>query len=459
MDRQRGARFVQRLLRDGANHPCHLPDSPAQLLDWMHAQSDSATAQYAEYLQARRVGAPRRYFSNRSHALYFLKSVAPTKLVDGSWLYGVLAHAAGNTRLQPLVRTYVEELGNGRPDKNHVTLFRKLLDNHGLAPAQFAPEGLDDSLYVQGLVQLALGWNAQDFLPEIAGFNLAYEQLPLHLLITAYELNELGIDPYYFTLHVTVDNRSNGHARQACDAVMQLAPREGGGAAAAQFWQRVRAGARLADAGVGTTQVIAGFDIEAEVLRIFSAKARAGAGAHSDYCRVAGRTINDWLSVPEQMPAFLAALEGTGWIRRGEPAQASRFWGLLQGERAEMFGVFSSYELQVVCDWLRGPQPSADGLAFHETPAANQSPRRPGFRALRNVAARVQAGGANACAPGCTLAQDPLDTDLPLFRERLRSLHGAQRQRALVAAMSPAGHWTPAGLYATRLFLAESGTQ
>jgi hypothetical protein len=39
---------------------------------------------------------------------------------------------------------------------------------------------------------------------------------------------------------------------------------------------------------------------------------------------------------------------------RRAPAENSRFWKLLQGERAEMFGVFSSYELQVIHDWIRG---------------------------------------------------------------------------------------------------------
>ena len=507
--RQRGAQFVRRLLLDCAAQPSDLPDAAQGLETWMHAQSDKAAAQYTDYLQARRQGAPRRYFGNRAHALHFLQSVAPTKLVDGSWLYGVVAHA-DNPRLQPLVRTYLEELGDGQPGKNHVTLYRQLLAQHGLSvpgagSASSDGTGLDDRLYVQGLVQLALGWNAEEFLPEIAGFNLAYEQLPLHLLITAYELNELGIDPYYFTLHVTVDNRSSGHARMACDAVARLVPRHGGAKAVATFWQRVRAGALLADAGVGTTQTIASFEIEAEVLRILRAKARAGTGVHSDYCRVAGRTVNNWLAVPEDMPQFLAALEGSGWVRRGAPLQASRFWGLLQGERAEMFGVFNAYELQVICDWLRGPALSADGMPFQEAAAATAASasagaagggaaaegagaaptprRRPSFRALQRAASRtaqfhpVHAGNASGTGTGtgtgagtgtgtdAVTGSDSvgwadggaLDTDLPAFREHLRSLQGAARQQALVAALSPAEHWTPTGLYATRLFVAQAG--
>ena len=84
--------------------------------------------------------------------------------------------------------------------------------------------GLEDDHYLQGALQLALGVCADEFLPEVIGFNLGYEQLPLHLLITAYELSELGIDPYYFTLHVTIDNASSGHACKAAQSVLNLLP-------------------------------------------------------------------------------------------------------------------------------------------------------------------------------------------------------------------------------------------
>jgi hypothetical protein len=83
------------------------------------------------------------------------------------------------------------------------------------------------------------GYHADQFLPEVIGFNLGYEQLPLHLLITAYELKELGIDPYYFTLHITVDNADSGHGRKAVEAVFDCdAPVGDSG----DFYRRVRSG-------------------------------------------------------------------------------------------------------------------------------------------------------------------------------------------------------------------------
>jgi hypothetical protein len=454
-ERLHAADFLRNALRAGSLAGEDLPSNGADLIAWMEANAQTVHGKYQCYLQSRHSGAPRQYFANRAHALYFLRQVAPTKLVDGSWLYGLCAYA-DNPRLSDLVVTYLEELGNGETDKNHVTLYSELLARYGLDPV----DGLPDALYEQGLIQLALGWNAQEFLPEIVGFNLAYEQLPLHLLISAYELNELGVDPYYFTLHVTVDNTDTGHARRACQAAVDAAPRMDDGG---EYWRRVRAGAMLGDLGVGTLDVIHGFNIDDEVLRIFAHKAPAGYGAHSDFCKVAGRKVNDWLADPEEVPAFLAALEQAGWIKKNQPATESRFWNLLQGERAEMFGVFSPYELQVIHDWIRGDA-SKDGASFEATAAAQgadvagQVPRRPvSFR----VAERLRLAKGATSAHAASLASNEhewLDTDLALLRDQLPSLGPAEQRDLLVRAMSPALHWTPAGLAATKAFIARTAT-
>lgn len=433
-DRARAADFLAQEIDRVQASPSDLPESPEGLLDWMEANMQSVHASFAAYREQRRAGAPRAYFSNRAHALYFLRSVAPTKLVDGAWLHGLLRDSR-NPCFFDLVRTYVEELGEGEPGKNHVLLYRSVLARYGLDPL----DDLPDPLYRQGLIQLALGANAQTFLPEIVGFNLAYEQLPLHLLITAFELNELGLDPYYFTLHVTVDNAASGHARRACQSVIDIQPALD---EAGDFWRRVRSGAKLACAGLGTTGVIAAFDGQAELLRILAHKATAGCGAHADYCRVGGRHVNEWLADPQSLPDFLQALQDAGWIRRGEAVANSRFWRLVQGDRAEMFGVFTSYELQVLHDWIRG-EASTDGRAYDEAPS-DIPRRRPSFRA-------AQRGKEAAQAP----SHEPMDADSVLLQERLAQAQGAARTELLLDAMSPARHWTPAGLLATRLFWRE----
>ena len=117
--------------------------------------------------------------------MYFLQCVAPTKQVDGAWLYGLLRYWQ-DQRFDGLLTTYLEELGDGEAAQNHVVIYRKLLSEHDAD----SEAGLEDDHYLQGALQLALGVCADEFLPEVIGFNLGYEQLPLHLLITAYELSE-----------------------------------------------------------------------------------------------------------------------------------------------------------------------------------------------------------------------------------------------------------------------------
>ena len=434
---------IGQLLDQTEDAPCDLPDDTQALDGWMRRNVERVGREYQAYLARRKAGGRREYFGCRSHALYFLRTVAPTKLVDGAWLHGLLPHWR-NPRLADLVRTYVEELGDGLPDKNHVLLYRRLLQSHGIDDWQDQP----DAHYTQGALQLALAACADEFLPELVGFNLGYEQLPLHLLVTAYELDELGIDPYYFSLHVTVDNAASGHARRAIRAVREALPAGSGRAA---FWQRVRNGFRLGEAGLCTTGVIAGYDLHAELLRVLGTKTVEGGVAHSDYCRIEGRSVNEWLSAGDGGVAdFVEALGRKGWLRHGGDPADSRFWRLLQGERAEMFGVFSPYDLQVVYDWIRGDA-SADGAPY---PAAGDAsaPRPPrSFRQQQRLAAT--AGDAGVGGAASAAGDDMPDPDLAELEQALAGPPGAgQPPDLMLRLMGPAHHWSPAGLRATRIF-------
>ena len=432
--------------------PSDLPASIDGLTAWMVERTEAVGAQYRDYLAARKNGAPRRYFTNRAHALYFIKAVAPTKLVDGSWLFGLLRHWE-NPDFHPLIKTYLEELGDGAPDKNHVTIFRKLVAVHGCEGWQ----QLDDSHFVQGAIQLSLAHNAEDYLPEVIGFNLGYEQLPLHLLITSYELNELGIDPYYFTLHVTVDNASNGHAAKAVDALKNLMPRVGD---AADFYRRVIDGYRLNELGASTNSTIASFDLDAELTGIMAAKSVTGKNMHSDYCRVAGKSINDWLHTPDNVPEFMVALEKAGWITRGADAEQSRFWGLIQGDKAEMFGVFSPYEQQVLRDWIATPRArSEDATAGDHQEDAAEQPRVLSHRARQRMLANVGQMSRDGEHPARGLIRrrpgqmGTGDSELHLLEEQIAAMPGKQQAMALLAnLMSPSNHHSAVGLMATRMY-------
>lgn len=357
-DRESSEQWLAEQLRRADALADDLPPQPEQLAAWIETRSADVARQYAEYLEARRSGAPRRMFSGRAHALYFLQQVTPTKCVDGAWLHGVLAHW-DDPRYHGLIRIYLEELGDGDPACNHVVIFRRLLA--GLGCHESLP--LADERYLQGALQLALGFASERFLPEVLGYNLGYEQLPLHLLISSHELEELGIDPHYFRLHVTIDNASTGHANKALQAVRQFWPAQGGEA----FYKRLARGYRLNDLGAGSMDIAAGFDLESELLAALERKRGVAQHLHSDRCRFDGRTVNEWLSAPGSFPAFLDALQRQRWILRYRDPAESRFWHLVEGPQAVMFGVFSPYEKQLLHDWIAGewtpprhrPQPAS----------------------------------------------------------------------------------------------------
>jgi hypothetical protein len=439
--------YLRRAVDDSAGAPCALPDDPAGLEAWIAMHTKDVGQQYEQYLAERKAGSARQYFTTRAHALYFLQAVAPTKTVDGAWLYGLLRYWS-DSRYQSLIRIYLEELGDGLADKNHVALYRRLLAANGCDDWGH----LDDVFFVQGTVQLALARHAEHFLPEIIGFNLGYEQLPLHLLITAYELNELGIDPYYFTLHVTVDNAATGHAMTALRGLQEAWPVLGDGA---RFYERVRNGFRLGNLGIDTTEIIGNFDLGAEMLAILRRKSSVGRKVHSDYCRVAGRTVNDWLADAADVPAFVAALEQAGWIQRHQDPQHSRFWNLIQGERAEMFGVFSAYEQQVIHDWIAGDA----AIAPSASRQLSYKARRRLLHSLAPVPAmRLQPPAVQGAAPGSSdTAEDGLNDmndDARQLDQLLQQQCSHEARMALLSGlMAPARHHTAVGLQATRRFV------
>ncbi|MDB6141315.1 MAG: hypothetical protein JWP80_359 [Pseudomonas sp.] len=395
-----------------------LPESADQLMSWTEHNCASVARDYAQYLQARQQGGLRRYFHNKAHALYFLQCVAPTKLVDGAWLYGVAAYWR-DYRYDGLLTTYLEELGDGDPAQNHVAIYQRLLAEQGC-------EGdfdWQDAHFHQGAIQLALGQSARTFTPEILGYNLGYEQLPLHLLICAYELKELGIDPCYFSLHVTIDNVSSGHARRAVQALLELMPR---GIDAADYWRRIQRGYRLNDLGVGSTVVIEAFDLEVELVAMLERKRQFGQHMHSDYCRFNGKTVNQWLAQPGQMRSFLQVLQDKGWIKRHQDPEDSRFWHVIEGAGAAMFGVFSGYEKQLLRDWIAGDwrRPQAADLV----------------RQVRAV-------------DGTAQENLPNDPEIHALRDALSRQADDAQLALLLPWLGPDRHHRPAGLYATRRFI------
>ncbi|NAS10318.1 iron-containing redox enzyme family protein [Acinetobacter haemolyticus] len=189
----------------------NLPKNFEDIKDWFINDNENVRKSYQDYLVRRNAGGEREYFKNTGQVFEFLIKVSPTKKVDGSWLYSMVNYW-NDPVFHDLILIYLEELGLGKAKSNHVCIYDDLLRLLGLDDFETF---LEDEYYHNAAIQLALGYAPPEFIPEIIGFNLGYEQLPLHLLITNYELNELGVDSKYFNLHITIDNLDNGHAHKS----------------------------------------------------------------------------------------------------------------------------------------------------------------------------------------------------------------------------------------------------
>ena len=338
--------------------------------------------EWEQYNLRRREGRPRELFGDRKEAIWWLKQIAPVKYVDGAWL-GHVGKVTTPFELQKTMKgawqILSEELGDGDLGKNHAHLYHALLET--IAPGFPTAEILDfghprhqlDELPVwkSAIAQLLISLFPSEFLPEILGFNLHFEAVSMDTLKAGKELREVGIDPYYFILHISIDNADSGHTAIAIEVVceyMDYIRRAGGEEVAHEAWKRLQAGYLLSLGLPGTAvcpsrrRASDGSRVflsttEMEVIKIFKAKAQVVHGIHcSSKVRIGSRSVAEWLD-PVALESkkwqieLLDALSGSKyWIRRGDSSK-SRFIRELQWN-GRMFGSFTQDEYDVLGKWI-----------------------------------------------------------------------------------------------------------
>ena len=324
---------------------------------WCKKKKKKNCQEFQEYLNRRQSGQDREYFKNVAQAFEFLIKVSPTKKVDGAWLYSSV-HYWNDPIFHELIITYLEELGLGEPKANHVCIYDDLLRSLGLDSFDLL---LEDEYYHQAVVQLALGYAPPEFIPEIVGFNLGYEQLPLHLLISNYELAELGIDSKYFNLHITIDNIDNGHAYKAIKVIEDIYNKYRD---KELFLTKLKRGFALNNHGVSSSNIIKNLNTEDFVHRIFKRKALVGQLIHNETRQFGCKTINQWLSNPDDIAGLITHLTEHKWIKFNTDPEQSVFWRMINEENGKMFGVFNPVERQIIHDWIAGSDHSSNFLAY-----------------------------------------------------------------------------------------------
>ncbi|WET76279.1 iron-containing redox enzyme family protein [Amycolatopsis sp. QT-25] len=174
-----------------------------------------------------------------------------TYLIDGAWLHRV--GRLGRRERESdgmLFRIHADEMGNGDVRKNHLTLTRRAMVSQGrdlphIRTEEFTDQDeLPDDMYGFALQQLSMCLLPDRFYNEILGYNLAIEmfgsgEMRLHEI---QKLRHHGFDDCYEQAHLTIDNFSAGHAKQAADiivAYLDRVRRNSGEAAVAGEWRRV----------------------------------------------------------------------------------------------------------------------------------------------------------------------------------------------------------------------------
>ncbi|KAJ6259925.1 hypothetical protein Dda_5569 [Drechslerella dactyloides] len=337
------------------------------LTEFLANNEAANSAEWTAYLSRRAAGGPRELLATHSYAEQFLRLSAPVKFVDGAWLSRVhqadtAAHLRHITRI--VWQILSEELGDGDLAKNHVNVYADLLQSinidigTGDSPRFIDPAvnpGNDPRVWAAAIAQLALGMFPDELLPEIIGFNLAYEAVAPDTLICVHELKELRLDATYFNLHVTIDNADSGHTAMALHAVAELMDTCTSTAEEDVMWRRVQAGYILAQ-GLPvhprpTTTA------ESAVLDMFSKKCGPAQSAHQ-CCKAQlggrnGMKLGDWMD-PEEWEQrkykFLEALASSNWVTPGRSMQSRLVKEVMWGGR--MFGAFTASEVTVLKSWI-----------------------------------------------------------------------------------------------------------
>lgn len=351
------------------------------MINFLQTDNDNTTREWEQYLARRRAGSPVEMFEDKEEAKWWLKQIAPVKYVDGSWLghiHKITTPFALRRATKDAWQVMSEELGDGDPQKNHVNVYRELMKDieSGLPDADSIDfihprhQLNEKCVWEAAVAQLLISLFPHDFLPEILGFNLHFEGLTLETMKAATELEELGLNPYYFILHISIDNADSGHTAIAMQAVVKYIEhvrQAQGNSLAQQAWKRVQAGFILSK-GLSVapqcpsrrTPAVDSFPRntrEAEMVRILKAKVPVAHKIHcSSQMRIGGRKLADWLDPhafagKQWQMDFIDSLSNMKpWVRRGDSGKSKLIQEL--SWEGKMFGSFTQNEVEVVRRWI-----------------------------------------------------------------------------------------------------------
>lgn len=379
---------------------------------FLAAERQDVLDEFESYIQLRDTGSGPVLFQSRKGAIERLKRNAPLNYVDGAWLcrvHQVYTPFSLRGVTKEAWQTFSEELGDGDLEKNHVHIYRDLLRSVGVSLPDgdsvdfiHGRNGIDEEqVWRSATGQLLVSLFPNDFLPEILGFNLHFESLATADLKAGRELPEFGISPYYYNLHVSIDNADSGHSAMALACIIRFMDlvRETGIMNYESAWKRIQGGFLLSQT-LNEDETVEFY--EGKLAEMLYRKARIAGKIHcTSRARIGGRTLPAWFSLPWSPGhhhgaagddnwecGFLPTLaDAKPWVYRGDSERSFLMREL--SWKGRMFGAFTRAEAELLRTWIdslrkEGAEP---GAAYWDFVGTREPPSKMGTCFLQAMAA------------------------------------------------------------------------
>ena len=374
----------------------YTPESFSERLDAVYAADLAKVEAYRQHPEL-----DPRYVS-RDKLVQWLIQWAPFSFFDGGWLRNIHRGGPIDRVHAHLFSILMDETGDGDVLKNHCNIYQDLMhrldaDMPDFRSADFPKWNFVPRAFRVTAFEMAVGQFPDTFFPELLGMTVQLEWT-----INLYRNNSLamehhGIDSFYFSLHVGIDNPVNGHGHLAKQAVleqMESLRLQGLSEEALQaYWQRIWSGY------IGFERLGAAFDAEMtaamttspnytdQVVRMIMQKAPYACQNHP-HVMIAGVPLNDLFATPTQL---LPLLVQEGFIIPGKPEE-SPFLDLMSFH-GPMLQVFSADEQTLWGDYIRSLSPSsATSTGLSSTSSSSPTTTAPATVYLRQLGRRGRHG-------------------------------------------------------------------
>lgn len=319
----------------------------------------------------------------RDQVVNGILQIGPFNQLDGAWLSHITPDGPLSDINEMLFRIRMDELGDGNVQQNHANVYTALMqsvnlylpDLHTRAYADYP--ALLDSSFTLAVFLLGIAQFNDDFFPELLGMTLELEWGSVSLPRQVRQLSAFGINPLYYTLHVGIDNASEGHgaiAKRAVEMYLETVRQQAGEAAMQAAWKRVWTG-YVAFATVGTLgQDLAELpspqnqgpsSLWNQMAAMIASKQQYAGLMHGDI-KIGENRLNDWFEDPF---GLLVALQEAGYII---PGRLDSPMFRLMSFNGPMYKVFSDDQLELWQQWVLA-LPETEG----KVPAGAKQPAKP----------------------------------------------------------------------------------